>query len=80
MKEITKKYSNGEVTIVWKPHLCIHSGKCVFGLPGVFDVHRKPWIDPKAAPTDEIVKQVAICPSGALSSYFNDKNSHDQIV
>jgi uncharacterized Fe-S cluster protein YjdI len=67
MREITKKYSNGEVTIVWKPHLCWHSGKCVFGLPAVFDVYRKPWIDPLAATTDEIVRQVERCPSGALA-------------
>ena len=33
MKEITKKYSNGEVTIVWKPHLCQHSGK--YGAAGI---------------------------------------------
>jgi uncharacterized Fe-S cluster protein YjdI len=74
MREMTKKYSNGEVTIVWKPHLCRHSGICVFGLPGVFDVNRKPWIDPHAATTDEIIVQVALCPSGALSSILDEKN------
>ena len=37
MKEITKKYSNGEVTIVWKPDKCIHSGICFRGLGEVFD-------------------------------------------
>jgi uncharacterized Fe-S cluster protein YjdI len=67
MKELTKKYSNGEVTIVWQPHLCRHSGKCIFGLPGVFDVNRRPWIDPLAATTVEIIEQVGRCPSGALS-------------
>jgi len=73
MKEMTKKYSNGEVTIVWKPHLCEHSGNCVFGLPRVFDVNRKPWIDPHAETTEAIVKQVKLCPSGALSFYLNQQ-------
>ena len=73
MREMTKKYSNGEVTIVWKPHLCIHSGKCVFGLPRVFDVNRKPWIDPNAATTEAMIRQVNLCPSGALSTFMNEE-------
>lgn len=73
MKEMTKTYSNGEVTIVWKPHLCEHSGNCIFGLPRVFNVNRSPWIDPHAATTDAIVKQVGLCPSGALSSFLNQQ-------
>ena len=63
----TKAYANDDVTVIWKPDLCIHSAKCVEGLPKVFDPERKPWIDPKAATTDAIVAQVRKCPSGALS-------------
>ena len=32
MKDIVKRYTNGEVTVVWKPALCIHSALCVGGL------------------------------------------------
>ena len=74
MKEITKKYSNGEVTIVWKPSLCIHSTICwkaATGLPDVFNPFKKPWIDPQAAPTDALIEQVKKCPSGALSFYLD---------
>lgn len=71
MKELTKNYTNGEVTIVWKPHLCKHSGNCIAGLPEVFDVNRRPWIEPRAATTEEIIHQVNLCPSGALSSFLN---------
>jgi uncharacterized Fe-S cluster protein YjdI len=66
-REITKHYSNGEVSVVWKPKLCIHAGECFLGLPEVFDPNRVPWINPMAATTDELKKQVAKCPSGALS-------------
>lgn len=67
MDEPTLRYSNGEVTVLWKPNRCIHSGNCVRGLRSVFDVNRRPWIDILAAPTDAIVAQVEQCPSGALS-------------
>ena len=40
----TKKYSNGEVTILWQPAKCIHSGICVKTLPKVYNPKEKPWI------------------------------------
>lgn len=67
MREAKINYSNDEVTIAWKPKLCIHSGICFKGLPLVFDPRRKKWIDPNGASTDEIINQVKKCPSGALS-------------
>ena len=66
-KNITKHYSNGEVTIVWESGKCIHSGNCVRGLPSVFRAGKTPWIDPLGASTEEIVNQVQKCPSGALT-------------
>ena len=72
-RKITKKYTNGEVTIVWKPDVCRHSGICFRGLPLVFDPRRRPWIMPEMAGTDEIVEQVKRCPSGALSYYMNNE-------
>jgi len=62
-----KRYSNGEVTVVWKPGVCMHSAVCFRGLPKVFDPSRRPWIAIDAAPTKAIVEQVRRCPSGALS-------------
>lgn len=67
--EKTYNYSNGEVTIVWKPDLCIHSGNCVRGLPEVFKPKEKPWITPEGSNTQRMIEQVKKCPSGALS-YF----------
>ena len=71
MKDITKKYTNGEVTIVWKPGECIHSGICFRGLGEVFDPHKRPWITPEGSTTERIIGQVKKCPSGALSYYLN---------
>ncbi|MGH9387422.1 MAG: (4Fe-4S)-binding protein [Vicinamibacterales bacterium] len=67
MKDIIKRYSNGEVTVIWQPSLCIHSGICFRGLPKVFDPRRRPWVILEGTSTEEIVKQVERCPSGALS-------------
>ena len=48
----THKYTNGEITVIWKP---------------VFDPRRKPWIEMDKATTEQIIEQVKKCPSGALS-------------
>jgi len=71
MKDITKKYTNGEVTIIWKPGECIHSGICFRGLGEVFDPHKRPWITPEGSTSERIIGQVKKCPSGALSYYLN---------
>ena len=62
-----KKYSNGEITVRWQPHVCQHSAICFRGLPQVFDPRKRPWVNIAGATSDEIVVQVAQCPSGALS-------------
>ena len=71
-KKITKRYTNGEVTVVWKPDICIHSTICFRGLPDVFDPRKRPWVTPEGAATQAIIEQVKQCPSGALSYYLNE--------
>jgi uncharacterized Fe-S cluster protein YjdI len=74
-KNITKKYTNGEITIVWQPSACIHSSICwkqATGLPAVFNPKERPWIKPEEAPSAEIEAQVRKCPSGALTYYYNN--------
>ena len=66
-----KEYSNGELTIVWDPEKCQHSGICVKTLPEVYNPKEKPWIKQENVTTEELVRQIDECPSGALSYYFN---------
>lgn len=73
LSRVTKAYSNGEVTIVWKPAKCIHSTKCFSGLPAVFDPTKRPWVNAEGASTADIIKQVSLCPSQALSYYMNSE-------
>lgn len=63
----THEYTNGEITILWKPKVCIHSAVCVKTLPKVYNPKEKPWLKPENATTEELRKQIAQCPSGALS-------------
>lgn len=77
-RKITKKYSNGEVTIVWKPDSCIHSGRCFTGLPEVFNNKERPWIKPEGSATERIIQQVKKCPSGALNYYMNNAAPQDE--
>jgi len=68
----TLKYTNGEVTVVWKPDTCIHSKICWTELREVFDPFKKPWINMDGGTTERIIEQVRKCPSGALSYFMNN--------
>ena len=73
MEKITKKYTNGEVTIIWKPDLCIHSAICFRALPDVFKPGERPWINPNAATTEELIKTIKRCPTKALQYEMNNE-------
>lgn len=70
---IVKEYTNGEITVVWKPNRCIHSTKCWKGLLPVFNPKKKPWVNMDGASTEQIMDQVNQCPSGALSYFVNQE-------
>jgi len=62
----SKSYSNDEITVFWRPELCIHSANCLIGLPGVFDSSERPWVNIRGASSKEIMKTIDTCPSRAL--------------
>lgn len=68
---ITKEYTNGEISIVWQSGKCIHSGNCVRNNPDVFQPKEKPWIRPELSNTQKIKDTIDKCPSGALTYYTN---------
>ena len=73
--DVQKEYSNGEITVVWKPKLCFHAGECVKGLPDVFDPNKKPWIAPENGSTQDLKRTIDKCPSGALTYYMKSDGS-----
>jgi len=64
---VIKEYSNGDVTVLWEASKCIHSGICLRGLPEVFDLKSRPWINASGSSSEAIVTTVRECPSKALS-------------
>ncbi|QEC68060.1 (4Fe-4S)-binding protein [Panacibacter ginsenosidivorans] len=74
----THKYSNGEVTVVWKPDVCIHSAICFRGLPDVFNPKNRPWVEINGASTDKIIDQVRKCTSGAVSYFMNAEKNDEE--
>jgi uncharacterized Fe-S cluster protein YjdI len=67
MKPVVKQYTRDDVTVIWKPDQCIHSTICWKGLVSVFNPRNRPWVNMEGAGTEQIIEQVARCPSGALS-------------
>lgn len=61
------EYTQGELTVLWQPRKCVHSGICVAGLRAVFNPKQRPWVDLSKATAQQVIAQVAECPSGALS-------------
>ena len=62
-----KEYQKNNLTVIWQPKKCVHSGVCVKTLPKVYDPKTKPWIRPENALKEELKSQIDACPSGALS-------------
>lgn len=72
---MARTYSGNTLTISFDMKRCIHARNCFLKLPQVFDPARKPWVDPDAAPTEEIAAMIRTCPSGALT--FSTPDAHE---
>ena len=76
MGEIKKEYTNGDLTVVWKPRLCIHSEICVKTLPEVYKPEEKPWIQAENATVEQLISQIEKCPSAALTFYRKNESEN----
>lgn len=78
MAKIDRKYTNDDITVVWKSELCIHCAKCAVGLPKVFNPKSRPWVNMEGATSERILTQANKCPSGALSAYKNEDGPKEE--
>ena len=70
---MVKEYEKVDLTVYWGNNKGIHSGKCVSNLKSVFNPQKRPWINMQGANSDEIIRVVKNCPSGALSFKMLDE-------
>jgi uncharacterized Fe-S cluster protein YjdI len=61
-----RPYTAPSVRVFYDRGRCLHFAECVRGLPQVFDVQKRPWIQPENASAEEVAEVVRRCPSGAL--------------
>lgn len=72
-----RAYRGKDIEVTFDLKRCIHAAECVKGLPGVFDVDKKPWIQPDEASADEVAEVVGRCPTGALKFKRLDGGSEE---
>ena len=72
-----KNYPGRDITIHDNRGVCAHDTSCTNLLPAVFDISKRPWINPDGASVKEIIETVEKCPSGALSYTIGSRRYQD---
>lgn len=78
VKDERHNYVGKKITIHDNRGICAHAGYCTDGLPSVFRLKDRPWIDPDAIDIEEIMSTIRKCPSGALSYTIDDVEYRDR--
>jgi CDGSH-type Zn-finger protein/uncharacterized Fe-S cluster protein YjdI len=73
-----KGYTSDDIDVRFDGKRCIHAAECVNRLSAVFDVDKRPWIQPENSEADTIADVVHRCPSGALHYTRKDDGSTEQ--
>ena len=69
-------YTGENIDVTYSLKRCIHAKECILGAPNVFDVDKRPWIQPDGDEADKLAEVILRCPSGAL--HFTRKDDGEQ--
>ncbi len=72
-----KEYKGTDITIHYDPDVCCYITACVTNLPEVFNLEKRPWINPDGASVEKIIETIDKCQSGALSYTIGDRCSQN---
>jgi uncharacterized Fe-S cluster protein YjdI len=75
-----REYRTDQIAVSFDPAICIHTGRCLRGLPQVFDLEARPWIQPEHATAEDVIEVINRCPSGALQWRMLDGNQEDEVA
>lgn len=76
MKINSREFTNSDLTVTYDPCICTQSETCAKQLSNVFRNSVIPWVDINGASSEQIIKQVKKCPSGALQFHRNTEFAH----
>ncbi|GAB4508423.1 MAG: CDGSH iron-sulfur domain-containing protein [Anaerolineae bacterium] len=66
MNSKIRDYTGQDIDVQYDVKRCIHARECVSRLSAVFDIDKRPWIQPDNAPADTLAETIEHCPTGAL--------------
>lgn len=72
-------YRGESINVTFDIRRCIHAEECVRRLGDVFDINKRPWIQPDHATTEQIVDMIPHCPTGALHYQRLDGGPDEEI-
>ncbi|WP_379968239.1 (4Fe-4S)-binding protein [Ectobacillus sp. sgz5001026] len=77
MNNEPKRYIGEQIDVIFHTERCVHAAKCVKGLPKVFNVNKKPWVNADGEEASKIAKVIEECPSGALEYIRKDSGEQE---
>jgi CDGSH-type Zn-finger protein/uncharacterized Fe-S cluster protein YjdI len=78
-KPRVRAYTSDAIDVTYEAARCIHAAECIKRLHAVFDTGKRPWIQPDAAPADDLAATITYCPSGALHYQRKDGGAPEAV-
>ncbi|MEM7113516.1 MAG: CDGSH iron-sulfur domain-containing protein [Chloroflexota bacterium] len=74
-----KAYRGQDLDVMFDLKRCIHAAECGKRLQAVFDVKKRPWVQPDNAAANEVAATIEQCPSGALTYSRHDGGAEEAV-